>query len=507
MPQPVLKLSNITKRFGTLVANNNISLELHSGEILALLGENGAGKSTLVSILFGHYTADEGQIEIFGQHLPPGNPKAALAAGIGMVHQHFILADNLSVLDNVMMGSEALWQPFSRRSAAKTKLMAVAQRFGLPVSPDAKVGSLSVGERQRGEILKALYRGARILILDEPTAVLTPQESEALFDTLGQMVAEGLSIIFISHKLKEVLRVSKRVAVLRGGKLVAEAPAAGTTQAQLAQWMVGHAVKTVQRRPALDVGKAVCTLNAVSTAGTGHDRLEDVTLSLSAGEIVAIAGVSGNGQLALADLLCGMRGISRGSVEFLGQPLRASPAWLVTQGVARIPEDRHAVGVVGDLSVWENAVSERLRSPAFSKALWVKRQAAQAHAGRIVREFDVRGGGLQSAARALSGGNMQKLILGRALVGQTPKLIVAHQPTWGLDIGAVAYVQQQLIAARDAGAAVLVISDDLDEVLALGDRVAVMHAGQLTDALPLEAWTRESVGMAMAGIVTTLNGK
>ena len=499
MPQPVLKLINITKRFGALVANDGISLELHGGEILALLGENGAGKSTLVSILFGHYTADEGQIEIFGQHLPPGNPKAALAAGIGMVHQHFTLADNLSVLDNVMMGSEALWQPFSRRSAAKTKLMAVAQRFGLPVSPDAKVGSLSVGERQRVEILKALYRGARILILDEPTAVLTPQESEALFDTLGQMVAEGLSIIFISHKLKEVLRVSKRVAVLRGGKLVAEAPAAGTTQAQLAQWMVGHAVKTVQRRPALDAGKAVCTLNAVSTAGAGYDRLHDVTLHLKAGEIVAIAGVSGNGQLALADLLCGTRSVSHGNVEFLGQPLRASPAWLVTQGVARIPEDRHAVGVVGDLSVWENAVSERLRSPAFSKALWVKRQAAQAHAGRIVQEFDVRGGGLQSAARSLSGGNMQKLIFGRALVGQTPKLIIAHQPTWGLDIGAVAYVQQQLIAARDAGAAVLVISDDLDEVMALGDRVAVMHAGHLTDALPLEAWTRESIGLAMAG--------
>ena len=501
MPQPVLKISNITKRFGTLVANDNISLELHSGEILALLGENGAGKSTLVSILFGHYTADEGQIEIFGQDLEPGNPKVALAAGIGMVHQHFTLADNLSVLDNIMMGSEALWQPFSRRSAAKTKLLAVAQRFGLPVSPEAKVGSLSVGERQRVEILKALYRGARILILDEPTAVLTPQESEALFDTLGQMVAEGLSIIFISHKLKEVLRVSKRVAVLRGGKLVAEAPAAGTTQAQLAQWMVGHAVSAPQRRPAVATvdGAAVCTLNAVSTPGAGHDRLEDVTLSLRAGEIVAIAGVSGNGQLALADLLCGTRSISRGSVEFLGQPLKASPAWLVTQGVARIPEDRHAVGVVGDLSVWENAVSERLRSPAFSKALWVKRQAAQAHAGRIVQEFDVRGGGLQSAARSLSGGNMQKLILGRALVGQTPKLIIAHQPTWGLDIGAVAYVQQQLIAARDAGAAVLVISDDLDEVLALGDRVAVMHAGHLTDALPLEAWTRESIGLAMAG--------
>ncbi len=496
---PVLKISNITKRFGKLLANDNISLELQSGEILALLGENGAGKSTLVSILFGHYTADAGQIEAFGQKLPPGHPKAALEAGIGMVHQHFTLADNLSVLDNVMMGSEPLWQPFSRRTAAKARLLTVAQRFGLAVSPDAKVGSLSVGERQRVEILKALYRGARILILDEPTAVLTPQESEALFDTLGHMVAEGLSIIFISHKLNEVLRVSNRVAVLRGGKLVAEAPAAGTTQGQLAQWMVGHAVAAVQRHPAAAIGHAVCTLKGVSALGAGHDKLDKVTLTLHAGEIVAIAGVSGNGQLALADLLCGTRSSSHGSIEFLGQPLKASPAWLVARGVARIPEDRHAVGVVGDLSLWENAVSERLRSPVFSKALWVKRRAAQAHASRIVQDFDVRGGGLQSPARALSGGNMQKLILGRALVGLAPKLIIAHQPTWGLDIGAVAYVQQQLIAARDAGAAVLVISDDLDEVMAMGDRVAVMHAGQLTDALPLKDWTREAIGLAMAG--------
>ena len=502
MTAPVLRLIGITKRFGALVANDAISLHLEEGEILALLGENGAGKSTLVSILFGHYTADAGHIDVFGRPLPPGNPKAALAAGIGMVHQHFTLADNLSVLDNVMIGSEPLWQLFSRRKAARAKLMDVAQRFGLAVSPDAQVGSLSVGERQRVEILKALYRGARILILDEPTAVLTPQESEALFDTLGQMVKGGLSIIFISHKLAEVLRVSNRVAVLRGGKLVAEAAAAETTQAQLAQWMVGRSVSSAQRRPAASVGQAVCTLDAVHTAGRRHDQLNGVSLTLKAGEITAIAGVSGNGQLALAEVLCGTRALTRGGVRLMGAALKASPAWLVTQGVARIPEDRHGVGVVADLSVWENAVSERLRSPAFSGLGIVRRHAAQAHAARIVREFDVRGGGLQTPARSLSGGNMQKLILGRALLsadGTAPVLIIAHQPTWGLDIGAVAYVQQQLIAARDAGAAVLVISDDLDEVLVLGDRVAVMHASKLTDALPADAWTREAIGLAMAG--------
>ena len=510
----VLRLTGITKRFGQLVANDGIGLTLARGEVLALLGENGAGKSTLMSILFGHYMADEGHIEVFDQPLPPGQPRAALAAGIGMVHQHFTLADNLSVLDNVLLGSEPLWQPFSRRAAAREKLLAVSARFGLPVQPDALVGSLSVGERQRVEILKALYRGARILILDEPTAVLTPQESEALFATLSQMVAQGLSIIFISHKLAEVLRVSHRVAVLRQGRLVAEAPAQGTTQGQLAQWMVGHAIEASERRPAKNVGAPVCTLADVSTAAAGRDRLQGVSLTLNAGEIVAIAGVSGNGQVALADLLCGVRTATAGQVTLLGAPLLARPAWVVNQGVARIPEDRHAVGVVGDLPVWENAVSERLRSHWFAhpwfRGFWVKRAAARQHAQRVATTFDVRGGGADTPARALSGGNMQKLILGRALLppgdAPAPRLIVAHQPTWGLDIGAVTFVQQQLITARDGGAAVLLISDDLDEVLALGDRVAVMHEGHLSAARPVDDWTREAIGLAMAGASTVAEG-
>ena len=301
---PVLRLSGITKRFGSLVANDAISLELRAGEVLALLGENGAGKSTLVSILFGHYTADEGSIDVFGQPLVPGNPRAALAAGIGMVHQHFTLADNLTVLDNVMLGSEPLWQPYTRRDAARSRLLEVGVRFGLAVQPDASVGSLSVGERQRVEILKALYRGARIMILDEPTAVLTPQEADALFQTLGQMVAQGLSILFISHKLAEVLRVSDRIAVLRGGRLVAEAVASQTTQAQLAQWMVGIEVAVPKRSPARSVGATVCSLDSVS-AGSGRERLQQASLTLRGGEITAIAGVSGNGQLTLAALLCG----------------------------------------------------------------------------------------------------------------------------------------------------------------------------------------------------------
>ncbi len=501
-----LQLQHITKRFGALVANDAISLELRSGEILALLGENGAGKSTLMSILFGHYTADSGSIDVFGEPLPPGNPKAALAAGIGMVHQHFTLADNMSVLDNVMMGSEPLWQPFTRRAAARQRLLEVSQRFGLSVQPDARVGSLSVGERQRVEILKALYRGARILILDEPTAVLTPTEAQALFEVLTQMVRQGLSIIFITHKLGEVMRVSHRVAVLRAGKLVAQAQTAQTHPAQLALWMVGHAIAPPRRQPSQSLGAEVCGLVDVSTTTHGRDQLRRVSLSLCSGEIVAIAGVSGNGQGALAEVLCGVRGDVSGQVLLNGVPMRASPAWLVAQGVARIPEDRRDIGLLGDLSIWENAVSERLQSPAFVRGLLIRQSAARARAEAVVQQFDVRGGTPDTPARALSGGNMQKLILGRALLPvdgdarRAPCLIIAHQPTWGLDIGAVAFVQQQLIAARDAGAAVLVISDDLDEVLTLGDRIAVMHGGQLTQALPFEQWTRESIGLAMAGV-------
>lgn len=503
-PSPyVLSLRHISKRFGALVANDDISIDVKAGEVLALLGENGAGKSTLMSILFGHYVADAGEIEAFGQPLPRGNPKAALAAGIGMVHQHSTLADNLSVLDNVLLGSEPLWLPFSRRNAARQKLLDVANRFGLPVTPDARVGTLTVGERQRVEILKALYRGARILILDEPTAVLTPNESEALFDTLGQMVSQGLSIIFISHKLAEVLRVSTRVAVLRSGKLVAQASAADVTQAQLAQWMVGHGVNAPQKKPPTQVSSDVCVITDVSTNAKNRERLQQVSLTLRGGEIVAIAGVSGNGQTALAELLCGTQRAASGLVQLLGKPLPQSPEQLVAIGVARIPEDRHAIGVIGDLPVWENALSERLRSSTFSKWLWVRRRTARAHASRIIERFDVRGGGALVPTRSLSGGNMQKLILGRALLAPdgmpAARLIIAHQPSWGLDISAVAFVQQQLIAARDAGAAVLVISDDLDEVMVLGDRIAVMHSGRLTDARPSSDWTRESIGMAMAG--------
>ncbi len=498
---PVLALRGITKRFGALVANDAISLELARGEVLALLGENGAGKSTLVSILFGHYEADAGTIEVDGGPLPPGQPKAALAAGIGMVHQHFTLADNLSVLDNVMLGNEPLWRPYSRRGAALARLVATAQRFGLAVDPQARVADLSVGERQRVEILKALVSarhaaGARVLILDEPTAVLTPAEAESLFATLRQLVAQGLGVIFISHKLDEVLRVCDRVAVLRGGRLVATLQIAQADKAALATLMVGRAVALPRRTPGPH-GPLVCAV-----------RAPGIELDLHAGEIVAIAGVAGNGQQALAELLCGLRApAAGGSVTLAGRVMPPSPRAWIDADVARIPEDRQAVGVIGELPVWENAVLERHASPAFARRGVLRRAAARAHARAIVERFDVRGldiAGVATPTRALSGGNMQKLILGRALMGdphanRPPLLIVADQPTWGLDIGAVAYVHQQLLDACAQGAALLLVSEDLDEIFALADRIAVMQRGRLGPARATAQWTLAQIGLAMAG--------
>ncbi|CAG2131979.1 Xylose import ATP-binding protein XylG [Cupriavidus numazuensis] len=503
---PVLRMAGISKRFGALLANDDITLELARGEVLALLGENGAGKSTLVNILFGHYVADAGHVEIDGEALPPGNPRAALAAGIGMVHQHFTLADNLSVLDNILIGTEPLWRWRQGRRAARARVEELSRRFGLAVQPHARVGALSVGERQRVEIIKALYRGARVLILDEPTAVLTPQEADSLFATLAQLIADGMSVIFISHKLDEVLRVSHRVAVLRGGRLVATRAADATSRAELAELMVGRAVQMPARTrsDARDAAEMLADLAQVSVpAAVGHVALHDVSLSLRSGEIVGIAGVAGNGQVTLAEVMSGMLAPASGTVTIAGHAMPADPQRWIAAGVARVPEDRHAQGAVGELAVWENAIAEQLGQPGFTRAGVIRRGASRRFARELVSRFDVRGGGIDAPTRTLSGGNMQKLILGRALSvageGRVPRVVVASQPTWGLDIGAVAYVHRQLLDAADAGAAVLLISEDLDELMALADRIAVMHRGRLTEARPAQAWTLATLGLAMAG--------
>ena len=495
-PETVLRLTGITKRFGSLVANDAISLDLDRGEVLALLGENGAGKSTLVSILFGHYRADEGAIEVFGQPLPPGQPKAALALGIGMVHQHFTLADNLSVLDNVMLGTEPLWWPFSKRAEARAKLVETGQRFGLGVDPDARIADLSVGERQRVEILKALVRGARILILDEPTAVLTPAEVDSLFGTLRQLVDQGLSVIFISHKLDEVMRLCRRVVVLRGGRKVAEFPVRGTSPAAIAEAMVGRPV-SLPRRDAQRPGPAVLELREVGVPGGGG--LDRANLTVHAHEIVGIAGVSGNGQRALAGLLAGLVAPAGGELRLGGAPWpRGGAAAAVAAGVGRVPEDRLGEGVVAELPIDRNLVLETCRRPEFQRLGFLRRGRLAEHARKLIRAYDVRCEGPAQRTGLLSGGNIQKLLLGRVLeLG--PHLVLADQPTRGLDVGAVAFVHGRLLEARRRGAAVVLISEDLDEILRLADRIAVLHRGRLSATLPSSGVTVRELGLLMTG--------
>ncbi|WP_187971280.1 ABC transporter ATP-binding protein [Aquibium microcysteis] len=480
MTSPVLRLSSITKRFGPLTANDAISFELAAGEVVALLGENGAGKTTLMNILFGHYVADEGTVEVFGRELPPGDPRAALGAGVGMVHQHFALADNMTVLENIALGTQSAWRlSFDRRRAA-ARIRALAADFGLEVDPAATVAALTVGERQRVEILKALYRDARILILDEPTAVLTPIETEALFATLRKLVAKGLSIIFISHKLNEVLAISDRVLVLRAGKLSGERRTAGATRQELAALMVGQDVRP-PAVPEVARGPVLLKLCGVSTGGRGtRQRLDDVSLALIGGEITGLAGVSGNGQAALADLVAGLEKPASGRIEIADAVVADwSPRAALSAGVARIPEDRHAVGTIGDMSVTENVIAEQYRAARFSKRGLIDWKAARAFAEDLIRDYDVKCPSPEARIRLLSGGNMQKLILGRAL-DPDPAVILANQPTRGLDVGAIAYVHGRLLAARQRGAAILLISEDLEEIMALSDRILVMSRGRLS---------------------------
>ena len=495
----VLELEHITKRFGPLVANDDISLHLKQGEILSLLGENGAGKTTLMNILFGHYTADAGQVRVYGQVLPPGLPRAAIAAGVGMVHQHFTLAGNLTVLDNIMIGSEKLFRLVSDRAGAQRRLQEIAARFGLPVDPSARVADLSVGERQRVEILKALYRQARILILDEPTAVLARPEAERLFDTLRGMTAGGLSIIFISHKLHEVMAASDRVVVLRGGRVVAERVTSETNQAELAELMVGRRVAR-PRRESQPSGAAVITAHGLSLTESGQIRLDVVDFEVNAGEILGIVGVSGNGQAALGRVLSGLARPTRGSLRLGDLDLtRMTPRQLVQAGLGRIPEDRQAEGAIGEMAVWENAMLERLGDPAFSRAGFVRRGAARAFAKGLIERFDIRGATPETRTRLLSGGNMQKLVLGRNLAGK-PRFILANQPTRGLDEGAIAAVHVELLAARAQGAAIMLITEDLEEAVGLSDRICAIVKGRLSAPVLPEAADARTLGLMMAGV-------
>lgn len=495
---PVLELTGITKRFGALTANDDVTLTLGQGEILALLGENGAGKTTLMNILFGHYAADAGRVRVFGAELPSGKPRAAIEAGVGMVHQHFTLAGNLTVLDNVMLGSESLLRLRSGRAAARQKLMRIADRFGLPVSPEAKVNQLSVGERQRVEILKALFHDARILILDEPTAVLARPEAQRLFETLREMTREGLSLIFISHKLHEVMAASDRVAVLRGGRMIAERKTSETSAQELAELMVGRQVNRPVRQDQA-IGAPVLVARDIRVDSGGARRLDAVSFTVHKGEILGIVGVSGNGQASLGALLSGLTTPTAGTLTLSGADISAlGPRGMIRAGTGRVPEDRHAEGAVGEMAIWENAVLERLRAPEFSRFGFVRQAACKAYAADLIEKFDIRGATPDTRAGQLSGGNMQKLILGRCLsIG--PKFILANQPTRGLDEGAIAAVHGHLLEARRRGAAILLISEELDEAVALSDRIQAIVKGRLSQPVPAHEADAQKLGLMMAG--------
>jgi ABC-type uncharacterized transport system ATPase subunit len=498
-PVEALSLNAITKRFGELTANDAVSFSVDKGEVVALLGENGAGKTTLMNILFGQYTADSGTVAVFGKTLPPGNSRAALDAGVGMVHQHFALADNLTVQENITLGVRSLFNLRSGRAAARAKIIDLSTKFHLVVSPDARVGSLTVGERQRVEILKALYRDVRILILDEPTAVLTPQETDDLFATLRLAIESGLSIIFISHKLHEVMAIADRVVVLRHGKMIGGARTQDTDKHALAAMMMGTEATAPQVAPA-NPGPPLLELQDVTTPNIASaPGLKSVSLALRAGQIIGLAGVSGNGQAAIADVVGGLRSPSSGYVALYGTRIQKwSPRRAVQSGVARIPEDRHKTGTIADFDLTENAILERYKTAAFSTSGWLNWRKSRAFAQSIIDKYDVRCPGTDTPIRLLSGGNMQKLILGRVLEAD-PQIILANQPVRGLDIGAVNYVHGQLLAARDRGAAVLLISEDLDEVMALSDVIHVIVGGRLSPAFGRAEMTPAQLGIWMAG--------
>jgi simple sugar transport system ATP-binding protein len=494
---PALELRKITKGFGTLVANDSVDFELRRGEIHALLGENGAGKSTLMNVLYGLHQPDEGEILLDGEPVAIGSPRRAIALGIGMVHQHFMLVPVMTVAENLVLGAEPRTGPLLDYKAAAARVRELSQRFGLGVDPDVRVQDLGVGAQQRVEILRALFRGAKVLVLDEPTAVLTAQEAQDLFRVLRALTAEGTSVVFISHKLNEVLDIADRVTVLRRGEKIDTVSTEGATERSLARLMVGRDVLLRVEKPEHDPGEPLLEVEGLSARDERDlPAVRDVSFTVRAGEIVGIAGVDENGQSELIETIMGLRRADAGTVRVGGHDVtHFGPRETLTAGVSHIAEDRHRRGLVLEFDLAENiGLYEYRRMSRFG---WLSPRKLAARARGLLREFDVRGGDVDTRAGSLSGGNQQKVVIARELSAD-PKVIIAAQPTRGLDVGAIEFVHRRLVEERDAGRAVLLVSLELEEIRSLSDRVLVMYEGEIVAELPPSS-SEEDFGVAMTG--------
>ena len=497
----LLEMRGITKRFPGVLANDHVDFDVAPGEIHALFGENGAGKSTLMRTLYGLYQPEGGEIRLRGDRVAITSPAVAIQHGIGMIHQHFMLVQTLTVAENVALGVKSSRGPLTDLGRVTARIRQLSEAYGLKVDPEAYIWQLSVGERQRVEIIKALYRDVSLLVLDEPTAVLTPQEVRDLFVVLTQLVRDGLALVFISHKVNEVLELSGRITVLRAGRKIATVRGADATADELADMMVGHEVAAVEVPPARQQGPVGLAVSDLRVNGDrGAETVRGLSLRAHSGEIVGIAGVSGNGQRELAEAIAGLRQPVSGRVEIAGADVTGwRPKAVREAGLAYVPEERMRDAVIGDFTVAENLILVASSDPAYARRGFLRNRAIRRHCRQLVSEFDIRTPGLDTPARNLSGGNIQKLIMARELSGSPVVLLVA-QPTRGIDVAASAYIHQRLIGQRACGTTVLVISEDLDEVMAISDRILVIYEGMIISEVDPRATSREAIGLMMAGV-------
>ncbi len=500
--EKIIEMRNIRKTFLGNVANDNVNFVVYKGEIVSLLGENGAGKTTLMKILYGMYTKDSGEIYVNGKKVEINSPKDAIALGIGMVHQHFTLVRTLTVLENVILGLPSPKGFELDLESARRKLQEIIDRYKLVVDPDAKIWQLSVGERQRVEIIKALYRNISVLILDEPTAVLTPQEVKELFATLRIFKNEGKSVVFISHKLEEVMEISDRIVILRNGVVTGERKKEETNERELARLMVGREVIEALRKEGGNIGEPILKVNGIKALNDkGLLALKGVSFEVRKGEILGVAGVAGNGQKELEDVICGVRTPLEGKILLRDKELTGrTPKEIIDMGVGRIPEDRMESGLILDIPVYENLVIEFYDKPPFSRGMLINYNEIKKFAEKLVKEYRVKTSSIHAVTRTLSGGNLQKLILARVL-SRNPEFLIASQPTRGLDVGAMEYIHQKLLEEKTKGAAILLISEDLNEILHLSDRILVLYEGEIMGIIDRskEKVDIEELGLMMAG--------